>query len=270
MQKAYVLAMIEHVLDGSPAAKDFLWRQKEVLKSAGVAPATVIGRDFRDALAGGGFVIDDFQSEPDPAVSSSGEAVTLTVSNVLQDLLADNNGDLDWSPADPMNGLTRVNDSAAPNDDHRGLVFDWTSGDDVLIEFDVAPAETDWSDDGYLSLRAGQMPRHPETVAVLEDLSFEVSLLDGSGGGSSILIDAYGAGLEEPYQRQDGTPGFPCGGMGFGWQTEFEVIRIRLSDFQRDGSGLDLSNVTSVRLRFGGVGSAQGRLILDDLRLSPE
>jgi hypothetical protein len=269
VQKAFIIALVEHVMDGSLAAKDFLWRQKEVLKAVSVDPGTVTGRDFRDALGGTDFVIDDFQSEPDPAVSSSGEAVTLTVSNALQDLLLDNNSDLNWSAADPMNGLTRVNDEMAPGDDHRGLVFDWTAGDDVLIDFAIAAAEADWTDDGFLSLRAGQMPRHPETTAVLEDLSFEVSLLDGGGGGSSILIAAYGAGLEGPYQRQHGTPGNPCGAVGFGWQTEFEVIRIRLSDFLRDGASLDLSNVATLRLRFGGAGSPQGRIVIDDLRLSP-
>jgi hypothetical protein len=69
--------------------------------------------------------------------------------------------------------------------------------------------------------------------------------------------------VRDPYQRTSF-------GAGAGWQNEFETVRVRLIDFTRDGSGLDLGNVETVRLRFGpGFGSAQGRIGLDDVRLLP-
>jgi hypothetical protein len=77
-------------------------------------------------------------------------------------------------------------------------------------------------------------------------------------------VAAYEAGLEEPYQRTGS-------GSGAGWQNEFETIRIRLTDFLHNGSGLDLSNVVAVRLDVGpSFGSAEGRLGLDDVMLSKD
>jgi hypothetical protein len=42
---------------------------------------------------------------------------------------------------------------------------------------------------------------------------------------------------------------------------------VRLTDFLRDRAALDPSDVAT--LRYGGVGSPHGRVILEDLRLSP-
>jgi hypothetical protein len=102
------------------------------------------------------------------------------------------------------------------------------------------------------------------TVAELGDLTFTVTLKDRAGASSSIHVGAYGGGVEEPYQRSGV-------GSGFGWQNEFETIRIRLSDFLTNGSGLDLSDIAAVRLDFGGAfGSAQGRVGLDELEFVRE
>jgi len=104
------------------------------------------------------------------------------------------------------------------------------------------------------------------------------------GTTSSINFAAYGAGIEEVYQRQDlgGPPGWQnefetirirltdfthAGtGTGAGWQNEFETIRIRLADFKSDGRTLDLTNITKVRFLFGSSqGSSQGALGIDDI-----
>ena len=112
----------------------------------------------------------------------------------------------------------------------------------------------------YLSLRAAQMTRHPFTTAVQEDLTFSLRLTDGEGRSSTIGIGSYGGGIEEPYQRTG------CG-EGAGWGNEFETIRVRLTDFQHTGAKLDLSDLVSVGLHFGpGFGSAEGRLVLDDVQ----
>ena len=99
---------------------------------------------------------------------------------------------------------------------------------------------------------------------MLEDLIFTVTLADDAGQSSSIGIGVYGGGIEEPYQRG----GF---GTGSGWQNEFETIRIRLDDFQRNGQALDLQNLRSVRFEFGSVhGSPEGRLAFDDIEFVKE
>ncbi|UCF68105.1 MAG: hypothetical protein JSV80_02050, partial [Acidobacteriota bacterium] len=58
---------------------------------------------------------------------------------------------------------------------------------------------------------------------------------------------------------------------GAGWQNEFETIRIRLTDFLRNGTSLDLTDIRAVRFDFGAShGSAEGRVALDDIELVKE
>ena len=48
-----------------------------------------------------------------------------------------------------------------------------------------------------------------------------------------------------------------------------ERIRIRITDFLTNGSGLDLTNITAVRLDAGPAwGSGKGRIVIDELMLS--
>jgi hypothetical protein len=159
-----------------------------------------------------------------------------------------------------MNGMVR----ARPEDTTRGLVFDWSPGTSRYLEFAVVPAGQDASPYVYLSFRACQQTRHPETVAELGQLTFTITLRDAAGASSSIGLDAFGAGIQEPYQRTGS-------GTGAGWQAEFENIRVRLTDFLNNGSGLDLSHIVAVKLSFGSpFGSARGRIGLDDLEFSPD
>jgi hypothetical protein len=57
--------------------------------------------------------------------------------------------------------------------------------------------------------------------------------------------------------------------VGAGWAAEHEVIRLRLSDFLNNGSGLDLSDIVAVRFEFGGAGtSLVGRINMDELTIT--
>lgn len=238
---------------GGQMATEYLWRQAESLESLSINPSTVVVREYRETLDGDDFYIDDFQTNPDTTVSSSGGAVSLTVSNAAEVLQSDSDGSYSWTGGQPSNGMTR----ATGGDDSRGLVFDWTS--DSAIEFEIVPGERDWTDDFFLSFRAAQGTRHPQTVAELGDLNFSVTLVDGAGTSSTIQTSVFGGGVEEPYQRGGA-------GSGAGWQNEYETIRIRLGDFLTNGSGLDLADVAALRFDFGpSHGSAQGRLGLDDV-----
>jgi hypothetical protein len=259
--KAAYLAVIKHYVDGNVPTKEFLWRQYEDLKPIGVSSTTVVVNQYKEnGPESNVFVIDDYQAEAALGTSSSGGAVTSDTSNRVENKLNDANTTFTWFTTDPMNGMTytRSNDAA------RGTVFDWDGAADRFMEFEVISGERDFSDDAFLSFRACQGTRHPRTTARLGDLTFTVTLRDGSGIESSINIGAYAGGIEEPYQRG----GF---GSGFGWQNEMETVRIRLTDFEANGSGIDMSNIEAVRFDFGpSFGDAQGRIGLDDLEINRE
>ncbi len=259
--KAVYLALIKHYVEGHQAAGEVLWRQYERFKPIGVAGATTVVSQFKpNPTTSASFVIDDFQVNGSPNFSSSGGAVSYNVLNLTEGLLDDNNTSFEWLVSDPMNGMTY----ARTTDYSRGVVFDWTLGTDRFIEWAIIPAGRDFTPYRHLSFRACQGTRHPETVAVLGDLVFTVTLRDASGTTSSMRIDAFGGGIEEPYQRT----GY---GVGAGWQNEFETIRLPLQAFRFNGSGLDLTNVVAVRFEFGtSYGAGRGRLGLDDLELTRE
>ena len=81
---------------------------------------------------------------------------------------------------------------------------------------------------------------------------------------STINIGAYHGGIEEPYQRTG------CG-SGAGWGNEFETIRIRLEDFTRNGSPIDLGDIVTIEILCGPAhGSKAGRLGFDDLVLTKD
>jgi len=264
IQKGLLLPLVLHYTERNLPAVDFFWRQWERFQPIGApslhceltdSDAVVVTQTYQNGVAGAKSILDDYQSEPDPAVSSSGGAVSYSVAHVQEDLLADTDTLYQWTVADPLNGMLH----ARTTDTSRGVVFDWDS--DAFYELEIVPAERDFTDDEYLSFRACQGTRHVNTTAVLEDLTFTVTLRDSAGATSSINIGAYGGGIEEPYQR-DGY------GVGAGWYNEFETVRIRLADFLANGSDLDLGDIVAVRFEFGpSHGSSEGRIGLDEIEL---
>lgn len=262
IMRGYALPLFKHYLEGNIPSKDFLWRQWEEFRPIGAPVGACVNVDlqYREGESSGKLVIDDFQTNPSTAVSSSGEAVTFDVLGMAEDRFDDPNGNFTWSAPEVMNGYSQC--SAA--DTGRGITFGWEGVPEAHLTFDVPAAGWDMTAYAYLSFRAAQSPRHPSTGAVLGDLTFDVELSDGSGGTSTIPISAWGGGIEEPYQRTS------CG-TGVGWGAEFETVRIRLTDFLNAGSGLDLTDVRSVTLLFGSShGANTGRLGFDDLELTTD
>ncbi|MCY2960217.1 MAG: hypothetical protein NTY35_08625 [Planctomycetota bacterium] len=256
LMKTYLLPLMEWYVKGNPAGRECLWRQWESFHSPGApsSPCVVIDLMHREPAAGR-LVIDDFETNADLALSSSGGSVTYDVDNAAAGLLDDATTSFTTSAADPMNGMTF---SGSASDTTRGMVFDW-NGVDRQIAFALVPGLSNTTAWDHLSLRACQATRHPLTTAVLGDLDFTVRLRDAQGASASIRISAYGGGIEEPYQRTD------CG-TGAGWANEWETVRIPLADFARVAGSLDRTQIVGVDLLFGpSHGSAQGRLGLDDL-----
>lgn len=261
IMKSYMLPLVKVYAEGNIPGRDCLWRQWETFHAPGSPTTTcaVVDLMYEEApqtFPPGKFVIDDFQTQPSTTVSSSGGAVDYDVSNVTEGLFNDVTTDFTNNANDPMNGMT----FATASDSTRGLVFDW-NGADKHLSFEVVAAAQDVTGYGWLSFRACQATRHPLTIAQLGDLDFRVRLRDVNNGSSTIAISTYGGGIEEPYQRT------ACG-SGTGWGNEFETIRIRLTDFTRNGAPIDLAHVAWIDFLFGpSNGAAQGRLGFDDVEL---
>lgn len=255
IQLGYLLPLVKHYVEGNVPALDFLTRQYEDFRPIGVPtgnPCIVVSNEYRNGASIGNFVIDDYQTQTGTGVSSSGGAVTFDVENLTEGRLDDNNADFVWTSTDPFNGATQ----AGPLDTSRGVVFDWT-GQDRFYEWQVPASNRNFSSFLFLSFRAAQGTRHPNTLAAPGYLNFAVTLRDGLGATSSIRIGAYGSGLVQPYAR-DG-----------GWHNEMRTIRMRTTDFLNNGAGLNLADVVAVRLNFGPTfGSSRGRIVVDDLMLT--
>ncbi len=253
--KASILAMIRRVVEGDLSTEEYLWRQIESLRAPSIAATTNIVHEWKPAPADL-IVVDNFQTNTSTATSSSGGAVALSaVTSPSEGIQNDNNTAFTWATTDPFNGATR----GRTTDTTRASVFDWTVASS--IQWTVTAAQRDFRVGRYLSLRASQGTRHPNTTASLADLTFTVVLVDESGTESAVSITAFAGGVEEPYQRT----GY---GTGTGWQNAMEAIRVPLSAFTAGGRTIDLSRVASIIIRFGGTsGSSQGRLVIDDLQV---
>ena len=261
IMRGYLLPLVEYHIRGNPAAKDFLWRQYESFHPVGAPVANscvVVDLMYDRADDADRFVIDDFQTNSSTTVASSGGAVSFTVSSLHEARLDDSTTTFNDSVAgDPMNGMTH----AGATDAGKGIVFQY-NGVDADITFAIPAGKGDWSRFHRFAFRSAQATRNANTTAALEDLTFTVTLRDGTGGESSINIGSYGGGIEEPYQRTS------CGTVGAGWANEWETIRIRLSDFQHDDT-LDLTDITEVVFQFGpSFGSSRGRLGLDEIEVT--
>jgi len=256
--KATWTALIKHYGEGDGDAIDYVTRSWDSFKPLGVMDTTTLVHMYRPStIDADSRVIDDFQSNPSLNTSSSGGSVSIGVSNAMEVRQEDDNGSLTWLGTEPSNGMTYA---FLASDNSAGLVFDFNSSS--FIEFQVLPALGDVSGYDHLSFRVCQGTRHPNTIAELEPVTFNVTLVDGDGDRSTIHTGAYQAGASEPYQRTSA-------GSGTGWQNEYGTIRVRLSDFLAQNSGVDLVDITAIRFEFAqGDGSSIGRLGLDEIEFT--
>jgi len=263
IMKGYALPLIQYHILGNVPSKDYLTRQYESFHAIGAPvsdPCVVADLMFRESTESGKYVIDDFQTNTSPSLASSGAAVSFSVASLSEGRLDDGNTNFTNNLGDAFNGFTHGNSS----DTTRGIVFSAEGVVDHHLTFDVLAADADWTDFRDLSFRACQATRHPLTTAALGDSVFEVELIDGSGNASVIRIDAFGGGVEEPYQRTS------CG-TGAGWGNEFETIRLPLTGFTVDDAAFNLADVDKLVFRFGpSHGSPGGRYGLDDIELTKE
>jgi hypothetical protein len=255
--RTYFLAMWQHYVMGHATVGEYLTRVHGTFHSQELDPGDVVTTTFHHADGEPDLVVDDFQSAPEPEHASGGGFVRWTVDGLEEGVLDDANSAFAWNDTDPMNGMTQAADDL---DLESGVVFDWTKEDGEL-ELELPEGAYDLRTYGYLSFRAAQGTRHPNTVALDAALTFAVALVDGSGNESAVDVASFGV-LPETYKR-DGE------GPGLGWANEFNTIRIPLPAFTADGRALDLGDVRSVKFLFGPTyGSALGRVGLDDVEVT--
>jgi hypothetical protein len=252
LAKGYFLALVELYARGNAPMKDYFARMYHDLRPSGILPTVVTAMEYWDDPTLGNEMVDSYQANPSLTVSSSGGAVSASVSGLFEGELDD--ATLAWSAGHPMAAMIKSQDH--PPDDSDGGIFDWTTGQQKFYEFEVIPSLRNMTDNVFLSFRACQQSQHPETIALAAPLDFTVTLRDGAGTTSSINTGRYGQ-ITRPYQRSGG------------WWNEFSTVQIRLADFENNGSGIDLTDIRAVRLEFGtGFGSARGRVGFDRLELT--
>jgi hypothetical protein len=257
--KATYLALFSWYLGDRPAAGEYFQRMYDDLRPTALQPGTVIANIQRPALDSERLVLDDFQTQPTVETSSAGGAVTVDADVPAEDALQDGDDRLSYSPGDPMNGMTWVEDR---RDTARGLVVGWSEGDEASVEWEVPAGQGDWRGWSTLSFQACQITRHPDTRVLGVPLDFTVTLVDGAGVESAVSFASWG-GLNQPYARSGS-------GQGTGWANELETVRIPLHAFDAEGVALDLADVAAVRFELGEpFGSAMGRIAVTQLEVLP-
>jgi hypothetical protein len=257
-EEAWLLAWLSWHLLGEDAYREVFTRTASDFRPPGVPDTLELAVGFRDALDAPVLVLDHFETEPTPEVSSGGGAVTAAGLELSEGVCDDGNLGFGWGDqgGDAMNGMTLVSGGSAGE---KAGVLGWT-GD---ASWTVALTQpTDVRGYGWLTLTAAQTTRHPYTVAHGGPLGFAVELADADGHVSLLDTDAVGV-ISDVYAR---------GGLGdgLGWQNEWNTVRIPIRAFVTADSGLDPSRITSVTLRFGEAhGAATGRIGLDDVALVP-
>jgi hypothetical protein len=257
--KSYFLALLQTYIDGNPATVDYLTHTYGGFHPSGIASDTVVSLTYKPAETDR-VVIDDYQDgDDDVSASSSGGAIGGTASSVVEGAALDTDARLGWRDRDPLNATTEVADDA---DESRVGFLSWSTTKEASYELDVVTDLQDFSSYTWLSFRTCQQSRHANTVALDEPLDFTVALVDADGVEVPISFADLGE-IPTPYPRTSL-------GIGAGWADEWNTVRFRLTDFQTDGSGIDLGRIVRVRLLFGAsYGSAQGRIGLDDIELVP-
>jgi len=249
--KSYLLPLLELYLFDNPAGLEYFSRMYDDFHPIGIPDFVYLAKEFRKNEDTHKLIIDDYQTNQDLNESSSGTSVSFNLDNIFEIEMRDNDMSFNWTGRQQSNGFSR----SKLGDEPRCLILDWYEDGNWYYSIDI-PEFQDSLAFEYLSFRACQGTRHPNTDLLEGGLSFLVSLIDGSGNTATISTTNYGL-INQPYQR-DG-----------GWANEFETVIFRLSDFAMDNPALNLTDLASLRFVFGSNDhSAYGRLAVDDIELT--
>lgn len=271
IQLGLLLPLIKYFAEGNVPATDYFWRDYSRFSPIGVDasdPAIVVSNEYRDnpKRIADMFMIDDFQTQPDLDISSSGATVSHSVVDLVEGKLKDNDGTFKYADSDPFNGAIQNDDDS----DVRGAVFGWDY-EDLFYKWEIDSKMQNFTNFAYISLRGSQVVGHPYNENVAE-LTFSITLTDATGADQSINIGAYGSSFHKPFDRKKraiiGENGKPEDRVTAAFN-EMKRIKIRLKDFTSGKSKLDLSKIVSVQIKVGpSHGTEKGSMIIDELMLT--
>jgi hypothetical protein len=198
------------------------------------APLNSIQNEFNNPA--GAVVLDDFESNPSSALSSSGGTVT-------QGGLVSFAG-TDTSLNDPANGLFDATNGAV-------LQWDRTHGTDYYRQGTVA-ATQNVSSCQYLSFRMGL------TADQTASANATIELQDSSGHVCYVSTAAL-VPLAIPYQ-------IAWAGVGNETKMAFQTYRLDLQALQESGNVLDLTHITEVSFIFDQTDT--GKVAVDDIEFT--
>ncbi|MEZ5979236.1 MAG: hypothetical protein R3F34_13565 [Planctomycetota bacterium] len=259
IMKPHLLALFGYYLRDEAAGRDFLVREFSDLRPLGT-PSTscaVVHVAHTDGPDPSDLVIDDFQSASALTIASSGATVAWSVDDLSEGVLIDNSNFTD-NGTQAFNSFTHGSSTGPP----QGAIFSFGTASSQTYRYELPLADKDATKYRHLAFMLAQSSRHPLTVALDAKIEFEVRVEDWSGNSRTLPIGSYGDGIGEAYARSG------CG-TGTGWAAEFESFTIRIEDFARDTSLVDLTDLRYVEFLFGSDhGSAQGRVAIDQVELT--
>ncbi|MBT8485913.1 MAG: hypothetical protein KJO43_10060, partial [Phycisphaerae bacterium] len=158
--KGYFLAIAEVYARGNAGALDYLQRMEDDLRPAGIPGDVIVVKEYRPQPGVDDLVIDDYQTQTGVTTSSSGGLVSFDVFNVTEGIMIDTDGSFVFSAGVPFNGMTRGKNGL---DSARCVVFDWAPPGTFFYEHAITAGAQDLTGQSFLSFRACQGTRHPNT-----------------------------------------------------------------------------------------------------------
>jgi hypothetical protein len=151
------------VVRGNVPALDFFMRSGNVFRpiaTQGIPASLPIVMRWRDPVASGAFVLDDYETGIPTTESSSGGSVSFDLS---------------------------VSEGSTTWWESREATLEW-SGSSQYYKLGIVSAERDLRDDAYLSFAIAQLRQEPT-----QDINFEIALIDEDGHVAAVNSAGYGA-----------------------------------------------------------------------------
>jgi hypothetical protein len=239
--RAYTLAFLDrHDKTGFLPYEAYLNNPPELLRPLGIPAAVPLTAAWKALPGVARQVMDDYESNPNVLLASSGAAVAPTVANIAE------------APLTSSTAATQRFYQAT-----QGVVFDWASSAGYKF---VPTAPIDFRG-AALSFRIAQQPLAAQTILLNGPLTLGVRVSDGVNS-SAVTLAAWGA-AGSVYPSSAYVPG-----LTLTTKAAFETRVVPWWAFSANGSAVDLNHITEISFEFGGIAtSPTGRIAIDDVEV---